>query len=355
MNGALDVTATVGRGAFILDVALRVEPGEVVVVLGPNGAGKTTLLRAVAGLLPVSSGRIMLGARVLDDAQTGRFVDPAHRRLGVVFQDHRLFPHLRAVDNVGFAARSQGVSRVAARHTALVWLQRFGVHELAGRRPRQLSGGQAQRVALARAVAAEPELLLLDEPLSALDIQTRGEVQVELRDHLRQITAPCLIVTHDPIEALVLADRLVVIEAGRIVQSGSPADVAARPRTPYVARLVGVNLLAGRLSGHNVHLDGGGTVQVADAAASGRVLVAIRPSAITVHASHPGESSARNLWSGMVTTMSAMADRIRLAVDGPPRLLVDVTPSAVAELGLRPGRSVWLSAKATDLTAYPEG
>ncbi len=354
-SSGLSVAASVARGTgFTLDVTLKVERGEVVVVLGPNGAGKTTLLRAIAGLLPITTGRITLGDDILDDALTGEFRDPAQRHIGVVFQDHRLFPHLRAVDNVAFAARSRGVARRAAAQTAAEWLRRLGVGDLARCKPLALSGGQAQRVALARALAAQPHLLLLDEPLSALDVQTRADVQLELGAHLRGVDGPCVIVTHDPIEALLLADRIVVLEGGQVVQEGSPGEIVSRPLTPYVARLVGVNLLSGELVGDAVQVDGGGTVHVAEPETSGRVLIAIRPSAITAYATPPAGSSARNLWPGVVASLAPLADRVRLAVDGPPRLLVDVTPSAVAELRLRPGGTVWLTAKATDLEVYPE-
>ena len=197
-------------------------------MLGPNGAGKSTLLSAVAGLTPVSAGRIQLDGRSLDDADSGTFVEAAQRPVGFVFQDYRLFPHLSVLDNVAFSPRARGLGRRAGprcrRRTG--WTG-WASPTSARRRPADLSGGQAQRVALARALAGDPALLLLDEPLSALDARTRLDVQTELKRHLVDFAGPCLLVTHDPLEALVLADRLLVLEHGRVVQEGTPA--AGRP------------------------------------------------------------------------------------------------------------------------------
>ncbi|HMM94294.1 ABC transporter ATP-binding protein [Phycicoccus sp.] len=351
-TGGLAVEVTVHRGTFTLEASVTAAPGEVVAVLGPNGAGKSTLLGAVAGLVPVSGGRISLGENVLDDAASGRFVEAAERRVGVVFQDYRLFPHLGVLDNVAFGPRVRGRGRAAAREAARAWLDRLGLTELAGRRPDRLSGGQAQRVALARALAGDPDVLLLDEPLSALDARTRLDVQSELKDHLDDFPGPCLVVTHDPLEALVLADRLVVLEHGRVVQEGPPAEVARRPATEYVARLVGLNLYAGRVDGGTVALADGGSFVVPDHDERGEVLVALRPSAVTVSTRPPQASSARNTWPATVAGLTLLTDRVRLDLEGAPSVLVDVTPAAVAELDLGPGRRVWLSAKAVDLEVY---
>ncbi|MFN2517608.1 MAG: ABC transporter ATP-binding protein, partial [Jatrophihabitantaceae bacterium] len=348
----LTFAAELARGPFTLDVSISAGPGQVVAVLGPNGAGKSTLLRAVAGLLGIDDGHIELGGVVLDDPARAVFVAPERRRIGVVFQDHRLFPHLRVVDNVAFGLRARGIPRSHARAGAQRWLHRLGLSDLARRRPGQLSGGQAQRVALARALACEPAALLLDEPLAALDVQTRAEVQGELREHLAGFAGPTMFVTHDPIEALLLASRIVVLEQGRVAQQGTPAEITSRPATPYVARLVGMNLYAGRAVGGRVALDGGGTLVVPDAE-DGRVLVALRPSALTVHAEEPHASSARNIWAATIIAFAPLGDRIRLTATGEQTVFVDVTASAVAELGLVPGCPVWLSAKATDLVAYP--
>ncbi len=348
----LVVDCAVSRGAFTLTAAFAVAPGEVVGVLGPNGAGKSTLLGALAGLTPVASGRIELAGQVIDDAGTGVFVEAAARPVGFVFQNYRLFPHLSVADNVAFGPRARGAGRRAAAGAAQYWLDRLGLAGLAERKPKQLSGGQAQRVALARALAAEPALLLLDEPLSALDAGTRLDVQAELRRHLAEFTGPCLLVTHDALEALVLADRLLVLEAGRIVQAGTPAQVARQPATDYVAKLVGLNLYAGQSEGGAVRLDAGGSFTVPELARPGEVFVAVRPSAVVVSAERPRDSSARNAWPARIAGLTLLADRVRLDLEGKPPALVDVTPAAVAELALRPGHQVWLSVKATDLEVY---
>jgi molybdate transport system ATP-binding protein len=351
-GGGLEFDATVRRGTFSLAVAFAVPPGQVLAVLGPNGAGKTTLLRATAGLTPVAEGRITLGGQVVDDADAGTFVEAARRPTGYVFQDYRLFPHLNVTENVAFSPRAHGLGKAAARSAARSWLDRLGLADLAGRKPAELSGGQAQRVALARALAADPALLLLDEPLAALDAQTRLDVQSELRQHLADFAGPCLLVTHDPLEALVLADRLLVLEEGQIVQDGPPGQVARQPATQYVAKLVGLNLYAGRADGPAVTLSAGGSFTVPDHGDQGDVLVAVRPSAVTVGGEQPHATSARNVWPAVVTGLTMLADRVRLDLDGQPSALVDVTPAAVTELSLRPGSRVWLSVKATDLEVY---
>lgn len=236
----LDARLVVERGAFRLDVALSVAPGEVVALLGPNGAGKTTALRALAGLTPLTGGRLRLDGTALERTP------PEARPVGVVFQDYLLFPHLTALDNVAFGPRCHGATKAEARAQAAEWLDRLGLADRAGAKPRKLSGGQAQRVALARALATRPRLLLLDEPLAALDARTRLEVRAQLRRHLAEFEAVAVLVTHDPLDAMVLADRLVVVEDGRVVQEGAPSDIARHPRTDYIAQLVGLNLYRGR-------------------------------------------------------------------------------------------------------------
>jgi molybdate transport system ATP-binding protein len=351
-DAALHARVVVRQGSFELDVAFAAVPGEVLAVLGPNGAGKSTLLRALAGLAPLTAGEIRLGGRLLDDPAAGVRVSTEDRGIGVVFQDYLLFPHMSAVDNVAYGLRARGVRRAPARQEALRWLDRVGLAEHAGRRPRQLSGGQAQRVALARALVLGPRLLLLDEPLAALDAGSRLRLRTDLRRHLTSYGGPAIVVTHDPVEAMVLADRLVVLEDGRIAQAGAPADVARHPRTDYVATLVGVNLYRGTAAAGRVELAGGGVLQAAEPAA-GPVYVALRPSAVAVHRQPPVPGSPRNTWTGTVTGLESVGDRIRVAVDGSPPVFADITPAAAAELELATADRVWLTVKAAELVVYP--
>ena len=364
---ALVMAGSVERGNFLLEADLRAAPGEVLGILGPNGAGKTTLLRVLSGLDPLTSGSISLGDLTLDDVATDTFVPAQRRPVGLVFQNYRLFPHLDVRDNVAYAPRVQGAGRRQARAAADTWLERLDLTALATRRPHQISGGQAQQVALARALAADPKFLLLDEPLSALDAKTRLDVRSRLRSHLDEFAGPVVIITHDPLEAMIMADRLVVIENGRIVQQGSPAQVARQPATQYVARLVGLNLYTGTLevATARVSLDVGGTFTVTwgddDPGASGRtgpssrpVLVVLRPSAITILTARPAQASPRNVWQGTVAALEPLADRVRVQVDATPPALVDISAAAVADLALGPGTAVWLSAKATETEAYPD-
>jgi len=227
------------RGIFRLDVSFDVADGETLAVLGPNGAGKSTILRCLLGLVPLDTGRIVLGDHVLDDTTNNLYVEPENRRVGAVFQDYLLFRHLSVIDNVAFGLRARGAKKESARLTARAHLERFEVEHLADRRPSQLSGGEAQRVALARALAVDPKVLLLDEPLAALDVTTRRTVRDELSLFLSAFGGPRLIVTHDPADARRLADRVLIVEHGSVVQHGSILDVMRDPATPYVAALFG--------------------------------------------------------------------------------------------------------------------
>jgi molybdate transport system ATP-binding protein len=336
-------------GSFDLAVDLSVGAGEVVALLGPNGAGKSTVLRSLAGLLPLAAGSIALGGRTLDGP--GVFVPPERRPIGVVFQDYLLFPHLSALDNVGFGLRCRGASRPASRAEALPWLDRLGVAPLADRRVRQLSGGQAQRVALARALAVQPQLLLLDEPLAALDAHTRLEVRAELRRHLSAPDRATVLVTHDPLDAMVLADRIVVVQDGAIVQSGDAAEITRRPRTAYVARLVGLNLHRGVAAGRTVTLDGGFALTVAEPV-RGPAFVSFSPAAVSLFRVRP-DGSPRNAWPARVDGVERHGDNLRVHLDGPVPAAADVTPAAAAELDLVMGAQVWAAVKATETHAYP--
>lgn len=340
------------RGPFTLDLGVDATDRTVVGLLGPNGSGKTTALRCLAGLDSPQQGRVVVGDTVAFDGQAGIDLSPEKRSVGYVFQDYLLFPHMSVIDNVAFGPRSRGTSKAEATRRAQDWLDRLGVGDLADRKPGSLSGGQAQRVALARALVTEPNLLLLDEPLAALDAGTRSEVRSLLREHLADFAGTVVMVTHDPVDALVLADEVVVLENGHVVQRGAPADVARRPASRYVADLVGVNLLRGMADGGTVAVEGGGEVRVADMVILGRCIVAIRPEAISVHAEQP-HGSPRNVWRMRIGTVENRGDVVRLSLEGSPALTAIVTPGSVAELGLHEGREVYASVKATDLEVYP--
>ncbi len=339
---------------FRLDVSLAVQPGTATAVLGPNGAGKTTLLRAVAGLEPLGAGSLSLAGRTLDDGGA-TFMVPEARQVALVPQDHLLFAHMSVLDNVAFGLRCGGVGRRAARERAAEVLDRVGLGGFGDRRPGGLSGGQSQRVALARALAAEPGVLLLDEPLAALDARLRPAMRAELRHWLADFEGAALMVTHDPLDAYALADDLVVLEAGCVTQSGSLRDVTARPRSRYVADLVGTNLLVGSGGGHVVSV-GAARVAVAESV-SGEVFATVAPSAVAVALRSPGREppagSARNHWAMTVTSTEPMGERVRVALSGDLDLTAELTAESVAELGLGNGVDVWATAKATEVFAYP--
>lgn len=349
---SLEARVQLGRGDFSLDLSLDAADGDTIGLLGPNGSGKSTTLRCLAGLEAPQAGRIDIAGVTVVDTTRGIDLPPEQRSVGFVFQDYLLFPHMTVLDNVAFGLRARGEARQAAERRAREWLDRLEIGDLASRKPGQLSGGQAQRVALARALVIEPDLLLLDEPLAALDAGTRASVRSLLRRHLADFHGAAVMVTHDPMDAMVLADRVVVLEDGRAVQEGTPGDVARRPESVYVAQLVGVNMLRGHAHDGVVDLDDGGEIRIADVAISGPVIVALRPEAISVHLQHP-EGSARNVWHSPVSSLEARGDLVRLEVEGPPALTAVITPAAVADLGLHEGADVWLTAKATDLDVYP--
>ncbi len=348
VSAGLAARLIVSRGAgFSLDIELSIPPRKTVALLGPNGAGKSTAVAAVAGLLPLDDGYVRINDRVLDAPGQRQFVPADRRQIGVVFQDYVLFPHLSVVDNIAFGLRSQGEHRTAASKRARVWVDRLGLEGLERRRPGDLSGGQAQRVALARALITDPDLLLLDEPLAALDVTTRAQLRRTLADHLDSFAGPRLVITHDPTEAFLLADEILVIEAGVITQIGAPDDIRLRPRTSYIADLAGSNLANGVAVRGSVNVDGH-ALRVADTDASGPVLVTIHPRAISVHRNRP-EGSPRNAWQTTIVRMEHYGDRVRLQTGGPMALTVELTPGAVSDLGLGEGEPVWVSVKATEI------
>jgi molybdate transport system ATP-binding protein len=346
----LSADVRVGLGELALDARLDVGR-EAVALVGPNGAGKSTLLRAIAGLQPVDDGRVLLGGRTLLD--TGARIDvPARdRRLGVVFQDHLLFDNLSALENVAFGLRARGMRARPARERAGQWLERVGLGGAARARPRELSGGQAQRVALARALASEPDALLLDEPLAALDVEARAAARRLLREHLADFAGPVVLVTHDPIEAATLAARLVVLEAGRVRQTGTVAELTAAPRSPWVARLSGVNLYRGMGDGRGIDLPTGARLHVAEPA-EGPVFAAVPPSAVALFAEEP-RGTPRNVWPARVEGLEGDGDRVRVRLGEPLPVVAEITPAAAAALSVEVGVSLWVAVKATEVRVYP--
>ncbi len=349
---SLDARIRVALPPFSLSAEFRVDDGEVLAVLGPNGAGKTTLLHVLAGLQPIDAGCIGIDETVVDDPAAGRFVPPEQRSVGVVFQDYLLFEHLSALDNVAFGLRARGIRRREARARARVLLSEAGIAQWASARPRELSGGQAQRVAIARALATEPKLLLLDEPLAALDVQARAETRRRLRTILASFRGARVLVTHDPLDALVLADRILILERGEVVQTGTPDEITSRPRSEYVAELVGVNLYRGRAEGDHIRV--GDAVVTAAGPHTGEVMMIVAPHAVVLHRERPS-GSARNAWPGRIVAVEHLGarGRVRVRIVGALTIVAEVTPAAVNDLALADGTEVWAAVKATEVEVFP--
>jgi molybdate transport system ATP-binding protein len=347
----LDADIQLRLSRLNLDTAFTVASGEVLALLGPNGSGKSTTLRALMGLLPLAGGRVVLDGTVLEDPAQRVKLPPENRPIGLMFQDYLLFPHLSAVENVAFGLRAKGTDKKAAREKATKTLARLGLDGLAEARPGSMSGGQQQRVAMARALVTEPKLLLLDEPLAALDVSTKTDVRRLLREVLRRSDAANVLVTHDLLDAVALGDRMVVIQDGGIVQTGTPAEVTARPRSRYVADLVGVNLLRGTAHGTTIEVDGGGQLTCAEPA-TGPVLASIAPAAVQVSRQRPGETE-HNTWPGQISAVDLMGDRVRVRIDGTPTITAEVPPAAVDKLKLDDGGQLWASVNPAAITVYP--
>ena len=331
-----------------VDVALDVAEGETVAVLGPNGAGKSTLLAVAAGLLRPDTGRVVLDGVELTGPRT--WVAPHARRIALLAQDPLLFPHLSALENVAFGPRSRGTHRRTAREQARGWLEEVGGADLADRRPGQLSGGQAQRVAVARALAADPRLLLLDEPMAALDVAVRPALRQSLRRVLADRTV--VLVTHDVLDALLLADRVVVVDGGRVVEAGPTTDVLTRPRSAFTARIAGLNMVRGTWRDGAVGAADGTEVKgltTDPVPATGDSVVAVfRPSAVSVFREPPG-GSPRNVITTTVTELEPYGDQVRVRAGD---LAADITTLAAAELDLVPGLRVVFGIKATEVAIY---
>lgn len=345
---SLDAELVTSVEGFSLEASLSIPIGKTVALLGPNGAGKSTVVDLLAGLRSLHGGRIANGGRILDDPTQGIFVAPERRSMGVVFQDYALFPHMTVRDNIGFGLPARVSDRAALISE---WIVRMRLESVAKSKPSELSGGQAQRVALARALITQPDVLLLDEPLSALDVTTRSETRRVLTEHLAEFVGPRLLITHDPAEAFLLADEIHVIEDGRITQVGTADDIRLRPRTSYVADLAGVNLLEGLAEAGTV-LVGGHAVAVADRDLNGPVLLTVAPQAISLH-THQPDGSPRNTWVTVVAAMERLGDRVRVRTGEPLSITAEVTPGAVEALSLQEGSPVWVSIKATEIGVQP--
>ncbi|GAB3125525.1 ABC transporter ATP-binding protein [Glaciibacter psychrotolerans] len=383
MNTVLDARLRVRRGDFILNAAVRVAAGEVLAVLGPNGSGKTTLLAAVAGLLVPESGAVTVSGRLMTSRteRASLCVPPARRGIGLLGQEPLLFPHLSAVDNVAFGQQAQGMSRRSALSDARGWLDAVGLSGFEDRKPAQLSGGQQQRVAIARALAARPRVLLLDEPMAALDVQNAVAIRQLLREQLTRSGTPAIIVTHDVLDALVLADRAAILHDGRIIDEGPTAQVLGAPRTQFIAALAGLNLVRGTRvrvagdAGFDAGFDGirlpDGRILRGHAGRAGHAAVwqgpgpasaVFPPSAVSVSVSvavsvgfaEPVVDDLLNRWSAIISALEPSSGGIRVRTVDDSGVAAELSAARVAELGLRTGLAVWLSVPVAEVTIFAD-
>lgn len=328
-------------------------------MVGESGAGKSTVLRCLAGLDHPDAGRLVCRDVTWFDSATAKRVPARERPIGYVAQDYALFPHLTVLDNVAFGLRAVGVSRRDARARAHAWLERIGLEDVITHRPRQLSGGQQQRVALARALVLDPDVLLLDEPLSALDLRTRRAVRRELLELARTRDRTMVYVTHDPIEAMTLGDRIIVLENGSVTQAGTRESLVKTPKSLYVGEFLGINLFEGHAAERDATgltrvIAGGGEFLVADNAEPGRVYVMVDPRTITLSRDRP-TGSAHNLFEGAISEMipePPAGDRVRVVVGTTPPLVAEITRHAVETMGLHPGMRVHAAVKATSVRTH---
>ncbi len=354
--GELFVAATVPRRG--IDLEFTVPAGAVVALLGANGAGKSTALHVIAGLVRPDAALVRLGDRVLTDTSAGVDVPTHARRIALLMQEALLFPHLDVTANVAFAARGGGTGRRVARAHALGWLREVGADDLADRRPRELSGGQAQRVALARALAAEPEVLLLDEPMAGLDVQ----VATAMRGVLRRVLTgnrSAVLVTHDVLDAVTLADHVVVLADGRVAEVGPTAAVLSAPRSAFAARLAGLNLVAGTIDSDGVLRTPAGErwhgVAPEPLAAGAAAVAVFTPAAVAVFG-EPPKGSPRNVVEVRIAELDSHGAAIRVrsapGADRLPGIAADVTRDAAADLLLTAGSAVWFAVKAQEVALH---
>jgi molybdate transport system ATP-binding protein len=352
MGLAADLTAR--RDDFEVQVSLRADDGQTLALLGPNGAGKSTVVEALTGLLPIEAGRIELDGERIDG------LPPERRAIGVCFQDDLLFPRLTVLENVAFPLRARGVDRTEARNRAAERLAALAPSVLARVKPEALSGGERRRVTLARALVTEPRLLLLDEPLAGVDVSARAELRALLRGVTRGFGGAVVLVAHDPIDALTLADRVTILEDGRETQSGSADEIRRAPRSAYAADLVGVNLFVGTLEplpdgAATLRTDMGDIIVAPSGPRAGgtKITATLRPTDVSLHVGRP-EGSPRNVFRGRVLEVAIDGDRARVRVATSPPLTAEITSGSVARLGLGPGTEVWASFKAVEVALQPD-
>jgi len=349
------------RGAFDLEVAFAASAGATTVLVGESGAGKTSTLRVLAGLDLPERGHLTLDDEVWVDSKTGRWVPAWERDVGYVPQDYALFPHLSVAGNIAFGLEGRRLRSSGIRERVQAAMDQTGISDLRDRRPAQLSGGQQQRVALARALVLRPRLLLLDEPLSALDLKTRRQVRTELRDTLRRLSCVTIYVTHSPLEALVFGEQIVVLHRGRVSQLGTRDELLRAPRSRYVAELMGTNLFegtpvaSGELRGSFLRTGEGG-ISLAGEHGSGDVFALVDPTDITLYREPPrGGASAQNLFAGPVLELvpePPTGERVRVVLGTTPPLVAEVTREAVSALALQEGDRIFAGFKATGVRVY---
>jgi len=348
---SVDATFTSNRGTLHLDVDLQVQNGETLALLGPNGAGKSSLLRVLAGLQEIESGHIRLNDALVDGGPGAPFVPPESRNVGVVFQEHLLFPHMRVLDNIAYGLTSRGVTKKLARAAAATWLERLGMADHSNSRPDELSGGQGQRIAVARALATTPKLLLLDEPLAAADASARLALRRTLQTQIRSFAGSCVVVAHDIRDAVALADRIAVLENGRIVQTGTTEQLGNKPASRYVADLIGLNCLRGTCAGNVLTVENGATV-IVGTKHDGDVIATVHPRAVALFRDRPA-GSPRNVFKAPIVSTERALDCIRVQLGGNLPIIAEVTESAVRDLHLDERGEVWAAIKATEFRVTP--
>ncbi len=334
---------------FEVDAAIDVAAGGTTALLGPNGAGKSTIVTALGGLQPLTSGFVKLGDRVLEDVSSGVFVRPEDRRIGIVFQHALLFRHLNVLQNIEFGPKSLKRDRNQTREVVEEWIERLELESLTDRKPSQLSGGEIQRVAIARTMATEPELLILDEPLAAIDASARPHVRRLISDFLATFDGPAIVITHDPTEAFLLSESVTILENGVVTDAGPVDAVRLTPKSAYAADLAGVNFVTGQAA-NGIVTAGAHDIHIADSELVGGVVVTIHPRSISLHTTRP-EGSARNVWATTVERIEATRDKVRVLTGDPLQLTAEVTTAGAEAVGLAVGEPIWISIKATEIGA----